>query len=329
MYVRTPAPPAALCAITQHRSLVSETTSEIMFVNHTSRIVDIFWLDFSGERVYYNTLEQNGSYTQSTWLTHPWVAVDRITGRCYGYTISDQASKTYEITEGGGGEGEQEILATVSDDKPIKADVLLACPVAGGGVENHVVNVGVEPTETEGGTASFAIPTNASCPGGQFKIAFNDGVNRTALVSAGSPVITSSPSPPVVAITNPRPGEQFLSSRAVVVWGSGRSEEHGALEGSRLAWTISNGGGVVASGTGANPSFVLGAGSYTLAPDGNRRRRAVVDRGAVVRRPAGRRQGRHPGRRWRRRCRASRAARPALRTTIRSTRSRTATSTAC
>jgi von Hippel-Lindau disease tumor suppressor protein/WD40 repeat protein len=268
IYVREPAAPASACSISQHESLVSETASEIMFLNHTSRTVDIYWLDFAGERVLYNTLEPNGSYTQSTWLTHPWVAVDRITGRCYGYTISDQASKTYEITEGGGGDGEQEILATVTDDKPVKADVLLACPVTGGGVENHVVDVGVEPTETEAGTASFSIPTDASCPGGQFKLAFNDGVNRTALVSAGSPVITPVTSPPIVAITNPRPGEEFLSSRAVVVWGSGRSEEDGALEGSRLSWAVRNAGGVVATATGANPSFVLGAGSYTLALTG-------------------------------------------------------------
>ena len=69
--VRADAGGASACAITQDHSLESVTSSEIAFVNHTSRTVDIFWLDFAGERVFYNTLEPNGSYTQSTWLTHP------------------------------------------------------------------------------------------------------------------------------------------------------------------------------------------------------------------------------------------------------------------
>ena len=297
VYVRTPAAPASACAITQDHSLESVTSSEIAFVNHTSRTVDIFWLDFAGERVFYNTLEPNGSYTQSTWLTHPWVAVDRITGRCYGYTISDQATKTYEITEGGGGgEGEQEILATVSDDKPVKADVLLACPVAGGAFENHVVNVGVEPTETEGGLATFAIPTEASCPGGQFRLAFNDGVNRTALVPAGSPVIHVDSEPAG------RRDHESAARRGVPLVARGRrlglrslgrarrprrqppvlddqKQRRRRRERDRGEPVLRARGGLV----------------HALA-DGNRRRRALVDRGAVVRRPAGRRQGRDPGR---------------------------------
>jgi Tol biopolymer transport system component len=269
VYVREPAAPSSACQITAGQSLNSVTPTNISFVNGTSRTVDIFWLDFNGNRVLYNTLAPDGSYVQGTFVTHPWVAVDHITGRCYGYTLPEAGPTTYVIREGGGGgEGEQEINATVSDTEAVKADVLLSCPVAGEQVENHVVAVGVQPTDTEGGTASFTIPTDASCPGGEFRIAFNDGVNRTALVSAGAPVITATPSPPVVAITQPQPGQEFLSSRAVVVWGSGRSEEHGALEGSSLAWSVSNGSGVVASGTGAHPSFVLGAGSYTLSLTG-------------------------------------------------------------
>lgn len=36
----------------------------------------IFWLDYNGQRVLYNTLAPGQSYVQQTFLTHPWVIAD-------------------------------------------------------------------------------------------------------------------------------------------------------------------------------------------------------------------------------------------------------------
>ena len=55
----------------------------------TSRTVDIYWLNFAGERERYGTLEPGGSYDQPTWITHPWVAVDHVTG-----AATDDARRT-------------------------------------------------------------------------------------------------------------------------------------------------------------------------------------------------------------------------------------------
>ena len=97
----------------------------------------------------------------------------------------------------------------------MKADILLSCPVSGEQTEKHVVAVGAEPVNTGEGGSEFAIPTQASCPGGEFQIAFNDGVNSTGFIDAGPPVLDVDTAPPVAAITGPRPGDVFLSSRAV------------------------------------------------------------------------------------------------------------------
>ena len=274
MYVRDEDPPAGACGIDQAASTESVTASNIEFVNQTSRLVDIYWLNFAGERERYATLEPGTGYDQPTWITHPWVAVDHLTGRCYAYMLSETLDQTLVIQEGeGGGEGEQQVEAVVSDDEDVKADILLSCPVSGEQTEKHVVAVGVEPVSTGEGASEFEIPTQATCPGGEFQIAFNDGINSTGFIDAGEPVLEVDTASPVAAITGPRPGDEFLSSRAVGVWGTGRSEFYGELTGGALEWTVRQGTTVVATAVGAAPTFTLGAGSYTLElkatdPDG-------------------------------------------------------------
>lgn len=65
------------------RSRVSETTTTMAFVNRSAGPVSVYWLDFGGSRVRYQVLEAGTSYTQQTYLTHPWVVVDA-QGRCRG-----------------------------------------------------------------------------------------------------------------------------------------------------------------------------------------------------------------------------------------------------
>jgi hypothetical protein len=85
------------CVITQDRSISGDTPSEITFDNQSGETVSIYWLDYEGNRVLYNAeLGAGTSYTQPTWITHPWVAIAGDES-CLGYTISDQPSKTYVI----------------------------------------------------------------------------------------------------------------------------------------------------------------------------------------------------------------------------------------
>ena len=84
------------CHVAQARSIEGTTPSQIDFVNASGTTVDIYWLDYEGDRVHYATLAPGGNLAQPTWLTHPWVAVDKA-GNCLGYTLSESLSQTYTI----------------------------------------------------------------------------------------------------------------------------------------------------------------------------------------------------------------------------------------
>jgi von Hippel-Lindau disease tumor supressor len=55
------------------RSLRSDTPALITFANHSGQSVNVYWLDFGGKRQLYKTLDAGDSYTQQTFLTHPWL----------------------------------------------------------------------------------------------------------------------------------------------------------------------------------------------------------------------------------------------------------------
>jgi von Hippel-Lindau disease tumor supressor len=65
------------------RSKVSAVATAVAFVNGSNEPVDIYWLDFRGARVFYNRIAAGDSYTQRTFVTHPWIAV-KPDGGCRG-----------------------------------------------------------------------------------------------------------------------------------------------------------------------------------------------------------------------------------------------------
>jgi hypothetical protein len=67
---------ASVDANTPTKSINSNTPALITFVNQSQQTVDIYWIDFGGNRQLYKTLEIGGSLTQQTYLTHPWLVTD-------------------------------------------------------------------------------------------------------------------------------------------------------------------------------------------------------------------------------------------------------------
>jgi len=47
--------------------------AQIDFVNHLSYAVDVYWINYSGNRVFYNDLAAHSNYVQGTFITHPWI----------------------------------------------------------------------------------------------------------------------------------------------------------------------------------------------------------------------------------------------------------------
>lgn len=58
------------------RSVKSETEAVLRFQNHSAQTIKIYWLNFAGKRVLFNTLRRGQSYEQKTFLTHPWLITD-------------------------------------------------------------------------------------------------------------------------------------------------------------------------------------------------------------------------------------------------------------
>lgn len=80
------------------RSRVSDTSLELAFVNETETRVTVYWIDFKGTRVFYNSLAPGESYTQQTYVTHPWI-VDDDDGRCLELLVPNAAG-TYAVPIG-------------------------------------------------------------------------------------------------------------------------------------------------------------------------------------------------------------------------------------
>lgn len=80
---------------TPQRSVVSDTSLHLVFANHARGSVSIYWLDFKGERVLYNTLAPGESYSQQTFVTHPWVILDA-DGRCLDQLVATAAG-TFDV----------------------------------------------------------------------------------------------------------------------------------------------------------------------------------------------------------------------------------------
>lgn len=88
--------PAGCADEANARSLESAQSTHVEFRNPTRSPVRVYWLDFQGKRVLYNTLSAGQSYTQQTYVTHPWVVAD-MAGRCLGLFMPAAARRTVTV----------------------------------------------------------------------------------------------------------------------------------------------------------------------------------------------------------------------------------------
>jgi hypothetical protein len=67
-------------------SFNSDDRAGIVFTNATDRTLQLYWLDFRGDRRFYFELKPGESRRQATYMTHPWLAVDQ-RGNCVGPAV--------------------------------------------------------------------------------------------------------------------------------------------------------------------------------------------------------------------------------------------------
>lgn len=80
-------------ACSEEGSLKSQTgpATTVDFKNSSDAGVIIYWLNMSGKRVEYKKLSAGASYTQHTFVTHPWL-IANLQDQCMGIYTSDSTS---------------------------------------------------------------------------------------------------------------------------------------------------------------------------------------------------------------------------------------------
>lgn len=58
----------------------AEIRSFVLFKNVTKRTVDIYWVNYSSKFVHYSELAPDAQVPVNTYVTHPWVFIDKKSG---------------------------------------------------------------------------------------------------------------------------------------------------------------------------------------------------------------------------------------------------------
>ena len=90
------------CDVT--RSLRSENgdrSTSVTFINNSSGIVRTYWLNYQGQPVFYQEMPPGRSYSQQTYVTHPWVVADAATGSCIAVYLPEMSPSSAVIQRRG------------------------------------------------------------------------------------------------------------------------------------------------------------------------------------------------------------------------------------
>lgn len=58
------------------RSLNGDVPTNFLLKNSTSRLISVYWIDYSGNRKFYFSVRPGSSHRQETFASHPWEVVD-------------------------------------------------------------------------------------------------------------------------------------------------------------------------------------------------------------------------------------------------------------
>ncbi len=235
------------CTITQTHSLVGTVRTSIEFVNKTAGAVKIYWLDYAGKRIYYETLAAGSGYVQQTWKTHPWVVLDA-SGRCIGYVIAPSAR--YVITGSASGGGTP---ATPVARRPTFTAVVCTIGVSTGQstCSAQVADAGPQRSSPPTGTVSFSADKGVV------------GKSCTLSGTPGSPGIASctvSYIPPANLVRGePPPVSAAYAGDATFAPSSGSSGYHPA--------SVTGPATTVATGSGGVPTDLVNLNPFPVSAD--------------------------------------------------------------
>lgn len=78
------------------KSRKGEMRVDLIFDNQSNDKLTLYWIGYDGKRQKYGTIKPKTKFTQSTFLTHPWVLA-RGTNDCFGLYWPDGQTRTILI----------------------------------------------------------------------------------------------------------------------------------------------------------------------------------------------------------------------------------------
>ena len=80
------------------KSLEARAPAVVWFTNNRPSSIRLYWIDYSGNRKLYTTINSGQTHTQQTFLTHPWVVTDS-DGKCI-CLVMPRAFRSGYVVEG-------------------------------------------------------------------------------------------------------------------------------------------------------------------------------------------------------------------------------------
>jgi VHL beta domain len=102
-HAATPPPvPDAQCANeSTFKSLNSDHSATLHVINNTDQPLQLLWLDFKGNRVFYQQVPPLATIDQRTFLTHPWIVADQ-RGNCVRILVMTSLDQSVQVDPGPG-----------------------------------------------------------------------------------------------------------------------------------------------------------------------------------------------------------------------------------
>jgi len=72
------------------KSPASDTVTRVRFENRSTRELDLYWLDFEGNRKHYGSIAAGAEIAQPTYVGHAWLLADR-SGEGVAIFVADRA----------------------------------------------------------------------------------------------------------------------------------------------------------------------------------------------------------------------------------------------
>jgi len=73
-------------------------STSVKFFNLLDKTIRVYWINYSGKRVFYREIQKNSEYEQQTYLTHPWVVTDEY-DNCLGVYYPDGQLRVINISK--------------------------------------------------------------------------------------------------------------------------------------------------------------------------------------------------------------------------------------